>query len=137
MGCHFLLQGIFSTQGLNPCFLHLLHWQADSLPLPQLLGQIMDNKIQREQTKKNPTQLPLNKNRGLGAKIGYYARTLHTAPPNRWADHPSHRSDPLEAPLSSAHIRDQFAPPLGEQKNKRTVACSHPPTPPLLQRELQ
>ena len=28
--CHFLLQGIFLTQGSNPC---LLHWQADSLPL--------------------------------------------------------------------------------------------------------
>ena len=31
-GCHFLLQGIFLTQGSNPCLLHLLHWQADSLP---------------------------------------------------------------------------------------------------------
>ena len=30
MGCHFLLQGIFPTQGLNLC---LLHWQEDSLPL--------------------------------------------------------------------------------------------------------
>ena len=30
MGCHFLLQGIFPTQGPNPC---LLNWQADSLPL--------------------------------------------------------------------------------------------------------
>ena len=30
MGCHFLLQGIFPTQGWNPC---LLHWQAGSLPL--------------------------------------------------------------------------------------------------------
>ena len=30
MGSHFLLQGIFPTQGLNLC---LLHWQADSLPL--------------------------------------------------------------------------------------------------------
>ena len=29
-GCHFLLQGIFPTQGSNP---HLLHWQADSLLL--------------------------------------------------------------------------------------------------------
>ena len=29
VGCHFLLQGIFLTQGLNP---HLLHWQVDSLP---------------------------------------------------------------------------------------------------------
>ena len=27
-GCYFLLQGIFSTHGLNPC---LLYWQADSL----------------------------------------------------------------------------------------------------------
>ena len=33
VGCHFLLQGIFPAQGLNP---HLLHWQADSLPLSQL-----------------------------------------------------------------------------------------------------
>ena len=35
-GCHFLLQGIFLTQGLNPHLLYLLlllHWQADSLPL--------------------------------------------------------------------------------------------------------
>ena len=30
MGCHFLLPGIFPTQGSN---LHLLHWQVDSLPL--------------------------------------------------------------------------------------------------------
>ena len=29
MGCHFLLQGIFSTQGSNLCF---LLWQVDSLP---------------------------------------------------------------------------------------------------------
>ena len=27
MGCHFLLQGIFPTQGWN---LHLLHWQAET-----------------------------------------------------------------------------------------------------------
>ena len=31
--CHFLLQGIFWTQGLNPPLLCLLHWQEDSLPL--------------------------------------------------------------------------------------------------------
>ena len=35
-GCHFLLQRIFLTQGLNPCLLHLLHRQADSLPLCNL-----------------------------------------------------------------------------------------------------
>ena len=31
--CHFLLQGIFLTQGLNWSLLWLLHWQVDSLPL--------------------------------------------------------------------------------------------------------
>ena len=33
VGCHFLLQGSFSTQGWNPHLLRLLHWQVDSLPL--------------------------------------------------------------------------------------------------------
>ena len=33
MGCHFLLQGIFLTQGSNPCLLHLLCWQVGSSPL--------------------------------------------------------------------------------------------------------
>ena len=33
VGCHALLQGIFLTQRWN---LHLLHWQADSLPLSHL-----------------------------------------------------------------------------------------------------
>ena len=45
--CHFLLQGIFPTQGSNTCLLdllHLLHRQADSLPLchlgsPQYYGE--------------------------------------------------------------------------------------------------
>ena len=31
MGCHFLLQGIFPTQGQNLHLLRLLHWQADSI----------------------------------------------------------------------------------------------------------
>ena len=35
-GLHFLLQGIFPTQGSNPPLLGLLHWQADSLPLCHL-----------------------------------------------------------------------------------------------------
>ena len=33
MGCHFLLQGIVPTQGLNLSLLCLLHWQAGYLPL--------------------------------------------------------------------------------------------------------
>ena len=35
MGCHFLLQGIFPTQGSDTHLLHPLHWQTDSLPLSQ------------------------------------------------------------------------------------------------------
>ena len=33
VGCHDLLEGIFPTQGLNPCLLSLLHWLAGSLSL--------------------------------------------------------------------------------------------------------
>jgi len=36
LGCHFLFQGIFLTQGSNLYLLCLLHWQADSLPLGHL-----------------------------------------------------------------------------------------------------
>ena len=36
VGCHFLLQGIYLTQGLNQCLLCLLHWQVGSLPLRPL-----------------------------------------------------------------------------------------------------
>ena len=36
VGCHFLFQGIFLTQELNQCPLHLLHWQMDSLPQSHL-----------------------------------------------------------------------------------------------------
>ena len=36
VGCHFLLQGIFLTQGSNPGLL-LLHWKVNSLPLCHLL----------------------------------------------------------------------------------------------------
>ena len=53
LGCHFLLQGNFLTQGTNMC-LHLLHKQVDSLPLshweatqntkpPKIHGQYSSN----------------------------------------------------------------------------------------------
>ena len=37
-GCHFLLQGIFQTQGLSPPLLYLLYWHVGSLPLKDLGG---------------------------------------------------------------------------------------------------
>ena len=70
VGCHALLQGIFPTQGLNPGLthgrwilyhlghqgsvhthmsihiLHNLHWQADSLPLSQLVSITVTNTSQ-------------------------------------------------------------------------------------------
>ena len=42
--CHALLQGIFPTQRSNPCLLHLLHWQAGSLPLV-LLGKLFTGRV--------------------------------------------------------------------------------------------
>ena len=51
MGCHFLLQGFFPTQGLNPCLPCLLHWQANSLPLSQE-GNLQWNIIQSEKRRK-------------------------------------------------------------------------------------
>ena len=42
VSCHFLLQGISLTQGSNQ---HLLHWQADSLPL--ILYHWILNPLQR------------------------------------------------------------------------------------------
>ena len=36
VSCHFLVQGIFPTQGSNLCLLCLLHWQEDCLPLRHL-----------------------------------------------------------------------------------------------------
>ena len=41
VGCHFLLQGIFPTQGSKP---HRLLWQADSLPLSHLGSPVMSMK---------------------------------------------------------------------------------------------
>ena len=37
--CHFLLQGIFLTQGLNLHLRHFLYWQADSLPI-KVMGDL-------------------------------------------------------------------------------------------------
>ena len=42
MGCYFLLQGIFPTQGSNLHLLCLLHWQADSLPLSYQGSPLME-----------------------------------------------------------------------------------------------
>ena len=40
LGCDFLLQGIFPTQGLYPPVPCLLHWQATCLPLSHLSSPV-------------------------------------------------------------------------------------------------
>ena len=45
VGCHFLLQGIFPTQGLNP---HLLHWQVDSLPPCHLRSPLSAEEVTKQ-----------------------------------------------------------------------------------------
>ena len=82
VGCHFLLQGIFPTQGSNLCLLRLLHWQADSLPLvppekPQRycccccrrVASVMSDSVRPH--RRQPTRLPRpwdspGKNTGVG-----------------------------------------------------------------------
>ena len=39
VGCHFLLQEFFQTQGSNPHFLYLLQWQAGSAPMVPISGK--------------------------------------------------------------------------------------------------
>ena len=39
--CHFPLQGIFLSQGSNPCLQGLLCWQVDSLPLHHLGSPVL------------------------------------------------------------------------------------------------
>ena len=36
VGCRLFLQGIFLTEGSNPCLLHFLHWEAGYLQLRHL-----------------------------------------------------------------------------------------------------
>ena len=53
VGCHFLPEGIFLTQGLNSHLLHLLHWQAGSLllaPPPKSRANIKQINKRRRRT---------------------------------------------------------------------------------------
>ena len=59
--CHFLFQGIFPTQRINPRLLHHLRWQTDSLPLShqEALKSIIYNKVYVLKKKKNKCLLLL------------------------------------------------------------------------------
>ena len=60
MACHFLLQGIFLTQGLNPRLLSPLQWQMNSLPLYHLGNSCSGTVYQKELVFSNPIVLGSN-----------------------------------------------------------------------------
>ena len=60
VGCHFLLQGIFPAEKLNPCLLCLLHWQVNTLPLCHLGSPINGYFISILIKTKNPFIFTLN-----------------------------------------------------------------------------
>ena len=66
VGFHFPLQGIFPTQGLSPCLLHLLHCQVDPLPRHHL-GSPMQSKKFKENKNKRKIKESLNT---MKVKIG-------------------------------------------------------------------
>ena len=57
VGCHFLLQGIFLTQGSNP---QLLHWQADSLPLNHVGSPMLANVSKKIHHSRFKNPIPLD-----------------------------------------------------------------------------
>ena len=68
MSCHFLLWGIFLTQELNPYLLHLLHWQASSVPLappgkPQHTNRHTQINLIKNQKQKHPLTSQRSKNK--------------------------------------------------------------------------
>ena len=104
MDCHFLLQGIFLTQGSNQCLLHLLHWQVDFLPPP---GKPKKAKSVGSKSRGLPTPPALNYQRG--------GQTTQATPLAR----------PIDTPLPSPHKRNQLFPSQGA--SKESLTCSHSP----------
>ena len=88
VGCYFLLQGIFLTQGLNLCLLCLLHWQVDSLPLCHLGRPLGENLQAKKQPRSRAHSLIILQGDNRGS---YRARHTMESIPN---------NDPVSVPLS-------------------------------------
>ena len=74
VGCHFLLQGTFPTQGLNP---RLLCWQADSLPLSHRGSYFIRIKVRQHWFLKSLWK-PLT-NTSLSMAWGFYCTSVTTS----------------------------------------------------------
>ena len=97
VGYHFLLQGIFLTQGSKLCLLHLLHWQADSLWLATWEA-LLDGAVDKNPPPNTGTQDPTC----LGATIN---KPVHH---NYWTCALETRRDPQlvspRAATTEAHV---------------------------------
>ena len=85
VGCLFLLQGIFTTQGSNPRLLRLLHWQAGSLPLHHLGGY--ERKLSRGSLRISCLLIKTCKQMQLGIQVEspFCSHYLHMKPfPALW-----------------------------------------------------
>ena len=114
VGCHFLLQGIFLTQGRNPCLLCLVYWSLDSLPL-SLLGSpewSPSLTVAHHAPDQEPSR-PASPGWGLGWGPGYFLLSLVTSACQRQEEFDptstclprnlGHITWPLPISCSSAH----------------------------------
>ena len=111
LGCHFLLQGIFPTQGSNPCLLCLLHWQVGSLPLV-------------------PPGKPGSYGRGLPRPHTYTAQGRASIPPG--SQYPENSTGHVRLCSSSLIPRTHTRSQRSElRSNKRTDCVPQPQCRPL------
>ena len=123
MGCHFLLQGIFPTQGWNPCLLCLLHCQVGSLPLVPCgkskgwyLEDATPRKERKEGSPEKDPQPPAN-TLALGSLTAHphkqslshhrgctFPPALQTLPLLVWWPSPRRHLEPWPLPLPRTHL---------------------------------
>ena len=107
VGCHFLLQGIFLTQGSNSC---LLHWQVDSLPLSHLgspIDTILAVKGGGELSRHRDLATVRTKNMVMGPQGGhtlYSVQFSHSVTSDSLRPHElEHARPPCPSPTSGVH----------------------------------
>ena len=143
VGCHFLLLGIFPSQGStqgNPSsptwaggfFTPRATWEAcketiwdqKKYCMNVQLGQILD-KWYKEAKKTNCHFW--SKNRVLGAKAGYCPCSLHTIPSKGWTNHLSYSSSPTPRHTPPfPYVRSQLTPTQGAIKQENLFLVLSP-----------
>ena len=106
MGCHFLLQEIFLTQGSNPHLLRLLHCQAGSLTLAPPGKEVLALFTLKEIAKLHPCMNPHSMVLMMGTESGQMSPEGHGH---------GHRPLSLLRLCRSAYLRPMVSPPpLGQ-----------------------